>query len=87
MTKSTALYKLLNFGRKEEHELIAQGKLNDAYQIEAARKQLMYALLDSLKHARALLSEMCKPLNEAHPMSYVSDNLTRDLLIELKKSF
>lgn len=87
MTKSTALYKLLNFGRKEEHELIAQGKNHEAYQIEAARKQLMYALLDTLKHARELLNEMCKPLGEAHPMCYVADDLTRNLLIELKKDF
>ena len=87
MTKSTALYKLLQFGRKEEHELIKQGKSHDAYQIEAARKKLMYALLDTVKHARALLAEMCKPLGEAHPMAYVADDFTRNLLIELKQEF
>ena len=87
MKKSTALYKILNFGRKEEHQLIAEGKIHEAYQIEAARRQLVYALLDTVKHARDLLNEMCKPLNEAHPLAYVADELTRNLLIELKKNF
>lgn len=89
MTKSKALYKIICFGRKEEHKLIAEGKDHEAYQIEYARNVLLYALQDSVKAVRKSLIEMTTSpdMPDYKVLAYVWDNFTRGLLEDFKNKF
>lgn len=83
-TKASALYYILKFGRLEEHALIAEGKKHEAYQIEAARTTLLYALTDSLARVRVVLEGM---ISREDVAKFVHDDRTRGLLVELYEKF
>ena len=58
MTKHMALATINTFGKEEEIRLIEEGKIHEAYQIDHARRQLLHALLDSIKAVREELIKM-----------------------------
>ena len=90
MKRKDVLYEVVNFGRFEEHELIAKHKFRDAYQIERARTQMIYYLFEhSMKDFKKMLHSMFYyTINEDDHWEYkagyfVADNTTRILLISL----
>lgn len=93
MTKTTALYKVLNFGRQKEHELIREGKSHEAYQIEHARNEMIFALSHSIKLLRIRLVLMTtysidkEGYWEYDPEYFVSDEFTRNLVEEFMGQF
>ena len=93
ITKTTALYKILRFGRAQQHNLIAEGKHHEAYQIEHARNQMLYALMDSIKAVRELLPKMTEYTIDANGIwhydaaRFVSDESTRILINEFAAEF
>lgn len=86
LTKSKALYLVLEFGREEEHKLIEIGCKHDAYQIEHARQTLLYALQDSVKEMlRVLDAQITFTVDDNEvwhydPCYFVADGMTRHLL-------
>ena len=93
MTKVQAMHLVLGFGRDEEHALIAKGEHHQAYQIEHARQQMCYALLESIKNLRTRLDEMTRleigedGVWQYNPYYFVSDGVTRDLVEKFKDKF
>jgi hypothetical protein len=92
LTKSKALYLILNFGRDEERALIRDGKTHEAYQIEHARAVLLHALNKSIKEAGRTLEAMVYYTIAGGDWSYnaglfVHDDDTREMLLELRKHF
>lgn len=93
MKRCDALYKILNFGRKEEKNFLKEGKTHEAYQIESARNQLIYSLaLGTIKDVVRLLEDMTEHFRDENNVlhcawDYVSDNFTRRLVVDLKKEF
>lgn len=93
MTKVYAMHLVLGFGRDEEHTLIAAGKHTEAYQIEHARQQMAYALLDSIKCLRTRLDEMTRleigedEVWQYNPYYFVSDGYVRELVENFKANF
>ncbi|MBQ9709498.1 MAG: hypothetical protein IJV67_02630 [Clostridia bacterium] len=86
------LCKILDFGNKEQKELIALGKDHEAYQIEHARKVLILRF-DSGTIA-GLLTDIEKMTEYTidtngnwnyEPLAFVFDEFTRNLLVELKQ--
>lgn len=94
MKRFTALYNILEFGKIEEHKLIMANKKADAYQIEHARKQLIYFFdKNPIKNlVRKIDSMITYTIDEQgvwhyDTMNFVNDELTRQLLSELRKVF
>lgn len=93
MTKDNALHLILQFGRNEEHNLIAEGKKHEAYQIEHARNTLLYALNKSIKRVREVLEDMTNFAISEHgyrlynPSFFVADDGVRDMVSEFKSKF
>lgn len=94
MTRSSAMCKILNFGKQEERELLMNGKTSEAYQIEHARKSLIYCLNDStIKAVRERLERMtnytvaANGVREYYAIAFVADDFTRDLLEKFKNNF
>lgn len=93
ITKTTALHKILHFGRTQQHALIAEGKNHEAYQIEHARNQMLYALVDSIKAVRELMPKMTEYIIDANGFwqydaaHFVSDESTRNLVREFAAEF
>lgn len=92
LTKSKALYFILNFGRDEERAFIRDGKTHEAYQIEHARAILLRALNKSIKEARRALEGMVYYTIAGGDWSYnaalfVHDDDTREMLLELRRHF
>lgn len=91
LTKSKALYLVLEFGREEEHKLIEIGSKHDAYQIEHARRTLLYALQDSVKEMlRVLDAQITFTVDDNEvwhydPCYFVADDMTRHLLYAFRK--
>lgn len=91
LTRTTLLYHILKFGVTEERELREAGDIDGAYQIEAARITLHYALLDGVKEVLRKLDTMTeysiddKGYWHYDPMSFVHDDFTRVLLEGLKE--
>jgi hypothetical protein len=85
-TKTEALYKITQFGRKEEHDLLMEGKQHEAYQIEHARTQLLYALV---QNGVAAVQELLYKMTciDTDGMNYVMDNRARDLLAKFYNDF
>lgn len=90
ITKTEALHKITKFGRKEEHALLMEGKQHEAYQIEHARTQMLYALVqDGVAAIEDLLRRMTYIDADANynPMNYVMDDRARDLLAKFYNDF
>lgn len=94
LTRFDAMFKILNFGRKEEHQLIAEREDAKAYQIEYARNVLIYFLNENA------VRDVCGKINkmveytirengvwEYDAPNFVHDEFTRDLLNKLKGEF
>lgn len=92
MTKSILMHKILQFGRTEQQNLIKADKLHEAYQIEHARNTLLYALLKGIKEVKTVLNAQIeytideKGYCHYAPLAFVSDEFTRNLLTEFRKS-
>lgn len=93
MKKSLALSLVINFGRDEEHELLKEGRVREAYQIESARRTLHHALIKSANNISITLDKM---LNYSHddngmviedPTLWVSDMYTRSLLAVFRENW
>lgn len=94
MTRFNAMYKILNFGRKEERKLLLEGKTHEAYQIEHARNTLIYFLNENpIKKMFGRIEAMTNytidnnGVWQYNPRHFVADEFTRNLLLELKKDF
>lgn len=93
ITKTTALYMILEFGRTQQHDLIAEGKRQEAFNIECARNRMLYALVDSIKAVRELLPKMTQytygedGVRQYDAMDFVFDEYTRNLVKEFAESF
>lgn len=95
MTRNSALNKILNFGRDEERDLLVQGKTEEAYQIECARKKLIYCLNGgTIKAVRELLERMTNFTRDESGVLqcedvsvFVADDFARNLLVEFKNNF
>lgn len=93
ITKTTALYMILEFGRTQQHDLISEGKHHEAYQIEHARNQMLYALLDSIKSVREFLPKMTQytydedGVRQYDASYFVFDEYTRNLVKEFAANF
>lgn len=93
MTRTEALSNILNFGRTEQHALIEEGKHHEAYQIEHARKQMLYALVKSIKAVRELLPQMTSYTIdedgawEYNPDTFVQDDFARALVEDFAAKF
>lgn len=77
-------------GRKEEQALLMEGKQHEAYQIEHARTQLLYALVQNgVAAVRELLQKMTyiDADGNYNTMSYVMDDRARDLLAKFYNDF
>ena len=89
MTRFNAMNKILNFGKQEEKQLLKQGKEHDAYQIEHTRNTLIYFLNQNpIKKVEKMIEKMISDeIDDSNFLCYVADELTRNLLVELKKEF
>jgi hypothetical protein len=93
MTRFDAMYKIVNFGKQEEKNLLAEGKFNEAFQIEHARDTLIYFLNENpIKKVLGRIEAMTNyTIDEKgfwrYDMRFVMDEFTRNLLLELKKEF
>ena len=94
LTRFDAMFAVINFGKKEERALLAEGNADAAYQIEHARNTLMYFLNDNaVKSVSAKIGKMVEYTVRADGVweydaaSFVSDELTRELLKDLRKVF
>lgn len=95
MTRSSALNEILHFGRNEERDLLMQGKTHEAYQIECARKKLIYCLNSgTIKAVRELLERMTNFTRDESGVLqcedvsvFVADDFARNLLVEFKNNF
>lgn len=95
MTRSSALNEILHFGRDEERDLLMQGKTEEAYQIECARKKLIYCLNGgTIKAVRELLERMTNFTRDENGVLkcedvsvFVADDFARNLLVEFKNNF
>lgn len=92
-TKNDAVYHIMRFGRDEERNLIAEGKRSDAFQIEDARRTLVYCLANNpLKEIGVFIDRMTDhTIDENGRWHYdgmfVADDLTRELLKDLRQKF
>lgn len=93
-TRFKAMYAILNFGKQEEKALLMDGKSHEAYQIEYARDRLIYFLNENpVKNVLGKIEAMTdyyideKGYRHYDAVNFVADELTRSLLLELKKEF
>ena len=94
MKRFNAMYKIVNFGKQEQKALLTKEDNHGAYQIEHARETLIYFLNENpVKKVYGKIEAMTHyTVNENGYWSYdstcfVFDELTRKLLLELKKEF
>ena len=93
MTRFEAMYEILHFGKEEEKKLLMEGKRHEAYQIEQARNTLMYFLNEnSIKRVYNKIKLMTEYFIDNngfwhYEKEFVTDEYTRNLLLELKKKF
>lgn len=93
MKRFDAMYEILRFGNKEEKELLMNGKLDEAYQIEHARNMLIYFLNENpVKKIREEIELMTSYTVDEHghwnySVGFVFDEFTRNLLLKLKEKF
>lgn len=84
MTKATVLFEILECGKKEQKRLEERGEMCAAFQIETARKTLLYGVIESVKEVKRRLYYMTHYYDE-HKFLYVHDSYTRLLLVDLRK--
>lgn len=84
MKKIQAYWKISEFGRLEERELLNKNKFHEAYQIQHVRDLLLATLTcDSIKEVKAAMVRM---VTEGS-LSYIRDVFARNLLIDFKAKF
>ena len=85
LTKTGLILKIMNMGRDEECEMLAEKRRSDAYQIAYARTILLMALTCSIERMKKVLSLMVNyTVSEGFwqydPCYFINDKVTRELL-------